>query len=67
MTKNNTNNEHKQNNILVVAGGTLNEKSIAANQNKLLQILVNIFENIYYITFCEKDNIDLLNQGNLKE
>lgn len=65
MTQNCTNIPQNKKNLLVVAGGTLNEKSIAANQNKLLQILTNVFEDIYYITFCERKNIGLLNQGDL--
>ncbi len=62
-TNKNLNKERKS--LLVIAGGTLNSESVATNQNKLLQLLTAIFDNVYYITFCDKKYIHILNKKNL--
>lgn len=42
-------------NILLVAGGSKGNKSAANNQSKLIKLLNEIFDQVYFITFCDEE------------
>lgn len=54
-----------ENSLLVIAGGSYKEKSVAMNQSKLIRILSELFDEIQCITFCDPEYLDILNKYNL--
>jgi hypothetical protein len=51
--------------ILLITGGAPSNNSIATNIDKLSQILLNITDNIYLITFCNNKIISSLDNENI--